>query len=173
MSAKTSPAPGGAPAGLRVAVVVARWNAEITDAMARGAEEVARTAGASVDRFEVAGSFELPAAVASLAETGHYDAVIPIGCLIRGETSHFEVLAQAVAWGLMELSLTYPIAIPFGVLTCDTVAQARERAEPGPGNKGSQTMEAALSLAALRQAIAARRARSSRQAAKASSRRTA
>ena len=136
-----------------VALVVSRWNREITDVLAAGAERTARDAGMTVERFGVAGSFELPAAVGILAETGRFDAVVPIGCLIRGETPHFDVLSRAVATGLMELSLTYPCAIPFGILTCDTFEQARQRAGGSHGNKGEEAMEAAFDLLALRTAF--------------------
>jgi len=137
-----------------VAIVVARWNREITDALAAGAERTANDAGMSVERFGVAGAFELPAAVGILAETGRYDAIVPIGCLIRGETPHFDMLARAVANGLMELSLTHPCAIPFGVLTCDTFEQARQRAGGSHGNKGEEFMEATFDLLALRTQLA-------------------
>ncbi|HEX4745113.1 MAG TPA: 6,7-dimethyl-8-ribityllumazine synthase [Candidatus Limnocylindria bacterium] len=147
----------GRPAAIpkaNVALVVSRWNREITDLLAAGAERTARDAGMTVERFGVAGSFELPAAVGILAETGRFDAIVPIGCLIRGETPHFDVLSRAVATGLMELSLTYPCAIPFGVLTCDTFEQARQRAGGSEGNKGEEAMEAAFDLLALRHATA-------------------
>lgn len=137
-----------------VAIVVARWNREITDPLAAGAERTAKDAGMSVERFGVAGAFELPAAVALLADSGRFDAIVPIGCLIRGETPHFDVLARAVASGLMELSLTYPCAIPFGVLTCDTFEQARQRAGGSHGNKGEEFMEATFDLLALRAQLA-------------------
>ncbi len=156
----------------RVAVVTARWNAEITDRLASGAIAIAREAGAAVDSFNVAGSFELPAAVATLADTGRYDAVVPIGCLIKGDTPHFEFIAAAVARGLMDLSLTYPVAVPFGVLTCNTVAQARARAGGRLGNKGAEAMDAALEMVALRQSVATSRRRSARKASTASSTRT-
>ncbi len=155
-----------------MAVVAARWNAEITDRLAAGALATARDAGAAVDSFTVAGSFELPAAVAALADTGDYDAIVPIGCLIKGDTPHFEYIAGAVSRGLMDLSLTYPAAIPFGVLTCNTAAQARARAGGRMGNKGAESMEAALEMVALQRAIASSRRRSSRSARTASSTRT-
>ena len=156
----------------RVAVVRARWNEEITRALEDAALERARAARASVERYEVAGSFELAAAVAALARTGRFDAVVPLGCLIRGETPHFEVLAHAVARALADLATTMPVAIPFGVLTCDTVAQARARAGGGEGNKGADAMTAALELVALRHAIAATSSRPRRSAATARSRST-
>ncbi len=155
-----------------MAVVAARWNAEITDRLASGAVAAARDAGASVDSFTVAGSFELPAAVAALGDTGDYDAIVPIGCLVKGDTPHFEFIAGAVAHGLMELSLSYHAAVPFGVLTCNTMAQARARAGGRLGNKGAEAMEAALEMVALSQTIASSRRRSSRRARTASSART-
>jgi 6,7-dimethyl-8-ribityllumazine synthase len=142
--------------GARVAIVRARWNEDVTRALERGAIERAATSGATADVFEVAGSFELPAAVAMLADTGRYDAVVPLGCLIRGETPHFEVLAQTVARSIAELATTYPIAIPFGVLTCNTIEQAMERAGGAVGNAGAEAMDAALEMVALRQALASK-----------------
>jgi 6,7-dimethyl-8-ribityllumazine synthase len=144
--------------------VRARWNTDITERLADGALEAARAAGAVADRFTVAGSFELPSAVAVLADTGRYDAVVPIGCLIKGSTPHFEFIADAVARGLMDLSLTYPIAIPFGVITCNTLAQARARAGGRDGNKGAEAMEAALEMVALQRSVRPSRRRSSRKA---------
>lgn len=158
-------------AAARVAVVRARWNEEITRALAQGALERALAAGAAVDEFEVAGSFELPPAVAALARTGRYEAVVPLGCLIRGETPHFDVLAHAVAGALAELAIALPVAIPFGVLTCENVEQARARSGP-ERNVGAEAMDAALELVALRHAISASESRSSRSAATARSRST-
>lgn len=152
-----------------VAIVVARWNREITDVLAAGAERTARDAGMTVERFGVAGAFELPAAVALLAGSGRFDAIVPIGCLIRGETPHFDVLARAVASGLMELSLTYPCAIPFGVLTCDTFEQAHQRAGGSHGNKGEEFMEATFDLLALRAQLNAKAAPAARRSATARS----
>ena len=169
---------GKAPARLRdgfvearVALVRARWNEEVTRGLAQGALERALAAGATVDEFEVAGSFELPPAVAALARTGRYDAVVPLGCLIRGETPHFDVLANAVARALAELAAALPVAITFGVLTCENIDQARARSGPDR-NVGAEAMDAALELVALRHAISSRAARASRNAATARSRST-
>ncbi len=107
-----------------------------------------------------------------LSAGGRYDAIVPIGCLVRGETPHFDVLARAVADGLMRLSLECAVAIPFGVLTCDTMAQAKARAGGRMGNKGAEAMEAALAMVAFRQASAATKRSISRRAATASSRST-
>jgi 6,7-dimethyl-8-ribityllumazine synthase len=158
--------------GARVAIVRARWNDEITRALAQGAVEVALAEGAKVEEFEVAGSFELPPAVAMLARSGRFDAVVPLGCLIRGETAHFDVLAHAVARSLAELATSaLPVAIPFGVLTCETIEQARARSSP-EHNVGAEAMEAALELVSLRHAMASSPARASRSAATARSRST-
>ena len=157
--------------GASVAIVRARWNDEITRALARGALEAALAEGAKVEEFEVAGSFELPPAVATIARSGRFDAVVPLGCLIRGETAHFDVLAHAVARSLAELAASLPVAIPFGVLTCETIEQARARSSP-EHNVGAEAMEAALELVALRHAMTSSTARPSRSAATAKSRST-
>ncbi len=151
---KSRPAGIAASAPGRVAVVRARWNDAVTAALARGAVETARAAGAAVEEFEVDGAFELPAAVARLARTGRFAAVVPIGCLVRGETPHFEVLARAVSTELIALSTREDCAISFGVLTCETMAQATARAGGSEGNKGAEAMAAALGLVALRRQIA-------------------
>src|SRR3989441_12216535 len=172
------PASGKSPAGVRssysnarVAVVRARWNDDITKALENAALERARVAHASVERFEVAGSFELAPAVAALARTGRYDAVVPLGCLIRGETPHFDVLANAVARSLASLATSLPVAITFGVLTCESIEQARARSG-AERNVGAEAMDAALELVALRHAISASPPRASRSASTARSRST-
>jgi 6,7-dimethyl-8-ribityllumazine synthase len=157
---KTRPASRNATRGARVAIVRARWNEDVTLALEGGAIERAGRSGARTDLFEVAGSFELPAAVAMLARTRRYDAIVPIGCLVRGETPHFEVLAHAVARALSDLSISADAAIPFGVLTCDTMEQAKARAGGSEGNKGAEAMDAALEMVELRQALSSRAAMS-------------
>jgi len=151
--------------------VRARWNDEITRALAQGAVEAALAAGAKIEEFEVAGSFELPPAVATLGRSGRFDAIVPLGCLIRGETAHFDVLAHAVARSLAELAASLAVAVPFGVLTCETIDQARARSSH-EHNVGREAMEAALELVSLRQAMASSPARASRSAATARSRPT-
>ena len=146
-----------------MAIVRARWNDEVTRALAQGAVQAALAEGAKVEEFEVAGSFELPPAVAMLARTGRVDAVVPRGCLIRGETAPFDVLAHAVARSLAELAASLPVAIPFGVLTCENIDQARARSSP-EHNVGAEAMQAALELVSLRHAMASRAARASRSA---------
>ena len=161
MKGKKTPAVSkNATRGARVAIVRARWNEDVTLALERAALERATANRAAVDMFEVAGSFELPSATAMLADTGRYDAIVPIGCLIRGDTPHFDFLAHAIARAIAELSISYPIAIPFGVLTCDTMEQAMARAGGSKGNKGAEFMDAALEMVALRQAVTSKAARS-------------
>lgn len=150
---KSRPAVGDQVRADRVAVVRARWNEAITAALAQGAAEAARAAGAQVEEFSVDGSFELPAAVATLARSGRFAAVVPVGCLVRGETPHFEVLANAVCAELIALSVRERCAITFGVLTCDTMEQAAARAGGTEGNKGAEAMAAALGLVALRRQV--------------------
>ena len=152
---KARPASGRPIAPGRVAVVRARWNETVTTALARGATDTARAAGAEVEQYEVDGSFELPAAVAMLARSGRFDAVVPVGCLVRGDTPHFDVLAHAVCAELITLSGRERCAITFGVLTCDTMEQATARAGGTEGNKGAEAMDAALGLVALRRRVEA------------------
>ena len=148
--------PSGAvarPPGTHVAIVRARWNDAVTGALARGATGAAIAARATVEQHEVDGAFELPAAVAMLARSGRFDAIVPVGCLVRGDTPHFDVLAHAVAAELIGLASREGCAITFGVLTCDTMEQAVARAGGAEGNKGAEAMTAALRLVELRRHV--------------------
>ena len=138
--------------GYRFAVLVSRFNQDITDALRTGARAALTEAGAAdedVEEFAVPGAFELPQAARAIAETGHYDAVVCLGCVIRGATPHFEYISAAVAHGIMAAAGDTGIPMAFGVLTTDTLAQAEERAGDGPDNKGREAAAAALDLAAL------------------------
>ncbi len=135
----------------RVAVVAARFNERVTDKLLAGAVRALQDAGAVHETFRVPGSFELPAAARQLARSKRFDAVVPLGCLIRGETPHFEFIADAVANGLMRLSLEEDVPVVFGVLTCDSLAQALDRAGGAEGNKGAEAAQAALEMLVLRQ----------------------
>jgi 6,7-dimethyl-8-ribityllumazine synthase len=157
--------------GARVAIVRARWNEEITRRLAQGATTRALAARSEIEEFDVAGSFELPGAVAAIAATGRFDAVVPLGCLIRGETPHFDVLAHAVAGALADLATRLEVAIPYGVLTCENVEQARARSG-GERNVGAEAMDAALEIVALRHALSPNATRSRRSSAVARSRST-
>jgi 6,7-dimethyl-8-ribityllumazine synthase len=138
--------------GYRVALVVSRFNAGITGALRDGAHAALVHAGAAeqdIEEMSVPGAFELPQAARLVAETGRFDAVVCLGCVIRGETPHFEYISSAVAHGLMEAAGDTGVPIAFGVLTTDTQAQAEERAGTGPDNKGWEAAAAALEMAVL------------------------
>ncbi len=142
--------------GLHLVVLKARWNASVTDRLLDGALEVLRDAGvrdADVTVVEVPGAYELPQAAAVVAARGGIDAVVALGCLVRGETVHDRVIADAVAKGLMDVSLSARVPVAFGVITADTFAQAEARSDPRAvaggkgGHKGREAAEAAVRLA--------------------------
>jgi 6,7-dimethyl-8-ribityllumazine synthase len=138
--------------GLRIAIVVSRFNEEITSALRRGAEDALAAAGAAADAIEVLdvpGAFELPLAAQWAARAGRFDAVVGLGCVIRGETPHFEYISSAVAHGLAAVARETSVPVAFGVLTTETIAQARARAAPGPTNKGWEAAVSALEMAHL------------------------
>jgi 6,7-dimethyl-8-ribityllumazine synthase len=137
-------------AGYRFAVIVSRFNPEVTAALRAAAEALLRQAGAdAVEVFDVPGAFELPQAARCVAETARYDAVVCLGCVIRGETPHFGYISSAVAHGVMEAAGDTGVPIAFGVLTTDDDAQARARAGDGDDNKGREAALAALEMAIL------------------------
>lgn len=145
-----APLPGAA--GYRFALIVSRFNPAITDALRTGARAALAEAGAAPDDIEdfgVPGAFELPQAARCAAETGRFDAVVTLGCVIRGETPHFEYLSSAVAHGIMEAAGDTGVPIAFGVLTTDTDAQAAARAGAGRDNKGWEAAAAAIEMAGL------------------------
>ena len=136
----------------RVAVVASRFNDLIVAALVKGASATWLERGGAADDLSVVrvpGAFELPLAAAKLAGSGRYDALVALGCVIRGDTPHFEYVAGECARGLQRAALDTGVPIAFGVLTVDTLEQARERAAPGAGNKGAEAMDAALEMAAL------------------------
>lgn len=141
----------GAAAGLRVALVVSRFNSEITEALRDGALAALAAHGAQSENvrvYTVPGAFELPMTAARLAR-GAVDAIVCLGALIRGETPHFEYLSQAVAQGIEQVAVQSGVPVIFGVLTCDTVAHARARAGGEKGNKGTDAALAAIEMALL------------------------
>lgn len=141
------------PAGdSRFALVVSRFNEAITTRLLEGARAALLEAGAAADRiavYMVPGAFELPQAARCAAETGQYEAIVCLGCVIRGETPHFEYISAAVAHGLMEASGETGIPMAFGVLTTDSWEQAEARAGEGRDNKGFEAAAAALEMAEL------------------------
>ena len=139
-------------AGHRFAIVVSRFNDAITGRLRDGAHAALVEGGAvpaDIDVFAVPGAFELPQAARSAAETGRFDAIVCLGCVIRGETPHFDFVAGAAARGLQRLAIEGNVALSFGVLTTDTLDQARERADRARGDKGGEAARAALLQAAL------------------------
>jgi 6,7-dimethyl-8-ribityllumazine synthase len=135
--------------GLRVAVIVARYNAEITDRLLAGALEALNDHGAEpadVTTVRVPGAWELPQMAARAVRRGHFDAVVTLGCVIRGETPHFDFVCQEATLGLGAVARTSDIPVVFGVLTTDDMAQARARAGAGRDNKGYEAALAALEM---------------------------
>lgn len=138
--------------GFRFALVVSEWNEEITFALRDGAIQTLEKYGAKNKNISVSyvpGSFELVAGARHLADTAKYDAVICLGCVIQGETRHFDFICNAVANGLTELNIRYNIPFIFGVLTPDTLQQAKERAGGKHGNKGVEAAVTAIKMAEL------------------------
>jgi 6,7-dimethyl-8-ribityllumazine synthase len=143
-------------AGLRFALVVSRFNSFITERLLDGALGALEAAGAPEENIEVVrvpGSFEIPLAAKKLAEGAHVDAVIAIGCVLRGETAHFDYIASEVARGVQLAQLDTGVPIIFCVLTCDTLEQAIDRAGLKGGNKGHEAGVAAVEMANLSKAL--------------------
>ena len=142
--------------GLRFALVVSRFNDFVTARLRDAAIEALVAAGASRDDIavhEVPGSFEIPQAARRVAEVGKVDAVVCLGCLIRGATPHFEYIASAVAHGLTDAAGDTGVPMTFGVLTTNTVEEALERAGEGSANKGWEAACAAIEMARLFRAV--------------------
>ena len=137
-------------AGRRVAVVVSKYNDFVTDRLQASA--VAALAGAGVASSDITvirvpGAFEIPLTAQHAAETGRFDAIVCLGCLIRGETPHFEYIASAVSQGLTSAASATCVPMAFGVLTTNSAEEAVARAGDGPGNKGHEAAMAALEMA--------------------------
>jgi 6,7-dimethyl-8-ribityllumazine synthase len=142
----------GSAAGRRFAVVVSKYHDFVTGRLERGALAALQAAGVAADHITVVrvpGAFELPAAAHLAAKTYRFDAVVCLGCLVRGATPHFEFIAAAVAHGLTGVSATTGVPITFGVLTTNSVEEALERAADDPSNKGWEAATAAIEMAAV------------------------
>jgi 6,7-dimethyl-8-ribityllumazine synthase len=143
-------------AGLRFALVVARFNDFVTQRLLNGAQEALAGAGVAADAIDVLwvpGAFEIPVAAAHVARARRPAAVICLGCVIRGGTPHFEYICQAAAHGVTRAALDTGVPMAFGVLTTDSVEQAVERAGAGPANKGYEAAQAAIEMATLARAL--------------------
>ena len=149
----TPPAPSEPNARVRrVAVVAARFNDFIVASLIKGASTAWAAHGGAPEELlvvRVPGAFELPVAAKKLASGGRFDAIVALGCVIRGDTPHFDYVAGECARGLQQASLDTGVPIAFGVLTVENPEQALERAALGAGNKGGEAMECALEMAAL------------------------
>jgi len=138
----------GAGAGRRFCLVTARFNRMVTERLAEGARRALRDAGVGeqeIDVWWVPGAWELPWGARRAARDG-YDGVVALGCVIRGETDHFDYICQAATRGLAELAAEGETPVGFGVLTCDTLEQGLNRAGGKHGNKGAEAAEAALEM---------------------------
>lgn len=142
---------------LRLAIVVSRFNEFVCDRLRTGALDGLASCGISGDRVAVhwvPGAYEIPFAARMLAASGQVDGVVCLGCLIRGETPHFDFIASAVSDGLMQAQLDTGVPMAFGVLTTESAEQALARAVPGPANKGWEAALAAVEMARFRAAVA-------------------
>ncbi|MGO9864892.1 MAG: 6,7-dimethyl-8-ribityllumazine synthase [Terriglobales bacterium] len=143
-------------AGKRFGIVVSRFNSFITERLFQSAYDGLLRSGAKkkdVALVRVPGAFEIPAAARFLAETGKYDAIICIGCLLRGDTAHYDVIVNEVTRGIGQSAQETGVPHAFGVLTCDTLEQAIDRAGLKMGNKGLEAALAAVEMANLKKAV--------------------
>ena len=142
--------------GMKFAIVVARWNAVITDRLLEGALDALLRSGASrsdIEIVRVPGAWEVPAAARTIANKAQVDAIIALGCLLRGETAHYEAIYNEVARGIGESQQATGIPHGFGVLTCETLEQALNRAGIKAGNKGFEAAAAAIEMVSLRRKL--------------------
>ena len=139
---------------LRLLLVQSRFYADIADALLEGATAALRKEKALCDCLEVPGALEIPPAIKRLHESGAgYDAFVALGCVLRGETAHYDIVAGESARALMDLGARDGLAVGNGILTCDTKAQAMRRALKGEGDKGGDAARAALALLTLKTRI--------------------
>jgi len=142
--------------GMRFGIVVSRYNAFITERLLLSAVDGLLRSGASkkdIDLVRVPGAFEIPLAARTLAETKKYDAIICLGCLVRGDTAHYDVIVNEVTRGIGQSAQETGVPHAFGVLTCENLQQAIDRAGLKMGNKGFEAALAAVEMSSLKQAI--------------------
>jgi 6,7-dimethyl-8-ribityllumazine synthase len=140
----------GRASGFRIAIVVSRWNDFVTDRLKAGAVSALAAAGIQSEDLtvvQVPGAFELPMAAQHAADTGRFDAIVCLGCVIRGETPHFEYIAGAVAQGITNAAAATGVPMTFGVLTTNSAEEALARAGEGASNKGYEAAAAAVAMA--------------------------
>lgn len=148
-----APAPVEFDASVRVAVVRAQWNSHITSVLADGAVNTLEAAGAEAEVFEVPGAVELTFAAQSLIDTERYDAVIVFGCVIKGDTPHFDYVCQSVTQGVTALNVDSPVPVIFGVLTVLDEQQALDRCGGPAGHKGVEAATTALTMVAFSRSL--------------------
>lgn len=142
--------------GLRVGLLVSRFNSFVSDRLVEGAVDALLRHGADEDNIHIVrvpGAFEIPPAAKQMADSGHYDAIVCLGAVIRGATPHFDYVSAEVSKGVASVSLESGIPVAFGVLTTDTIEQAIERAGSKAGNKGFDAAMAAIEMANLYKVI--------------------
>lgn len=142
--------------GMRFAVITTRWNAVITDRLLQGALDCLRRSGAKtadITVIRVPGAWEIPNAARTLAEAGAHDAIVTLGCLLRGETAHYEAIYNEVARGIGQSQQETGVPHAFGVLTCETLEQALDRAGLKAGNKGFEAASAAIEMVNLQRKL--------------------
>jgi 6,7-dimethyl-8-ribityllumazine synthase len=145
-------------APLRVLIVEGRFYSELSDALLKGATDALEAFGAEVEVVTVPGALEIPPAIAMAEEWGDFDGYVALGCVIRGETHHFEIVADESARGLMNLAVRKKLALGNGILTVEDEAQAWVRADPAQGDKGGAAAKACLDLIAYRRRLKDERA---------------
>lgn len=139
-------------AGLKIAIVSTRWNEFVVDQLLSGAKAALLRHGVRPDDIDVAvapGAYEVPIAARRLADTGRYDAIVALGCVIRGATPHFDFVAGEASSGCASVAASTGVPVSFGVLTTDTIEQAIERAGTKAGNKGAEAASVAVEMANL------------------------
>lgn len=154
MKVETQKSPVPKVPGAKLLLVVSPYYRGVADMMQRGAEAVAAEAEATLDRIFVPGAFEIPAAIAHASKANQYDGFVALGCVVRGETSHYDYVCGESARGLMNLSTFEGLAIGYGILTVETLEQAEVRADPARGDKGGEAVKAALSMVAIKRRFA-------------------
>jgi len=142
-------------ANQKILIVEARFYSDIADELARGVIAVLNPAGIEYNRVEVPGVFEVPAAVSFGLESGEYDGVIALGCVIRGETDHYDHICREASRALMELAVDRSAPLGFGILTCENRDQARVRAAVDQKDVGGRSAEACLRMMELKQQLRA------------------
>ena len=138
----------------KVLVVEARFYPDIADELARGTVAALNDAGAAHERVAVPGAFEIPAAIGFAIASGRYDGYVALGCVIRGETSHFDYVCAESARGLSDLALAHRAAIGYGILTCENREQAMARAAVNGRDKGGEVARACLAMIDLKRTFA-------------------